>query len=146
MKENSFVTNVPKMKTEEGNYILYPFSPPIFQTEVDQSFINDLLNEGKKLTIEKSDWRERLAGNMKYGGSFIFNDDFILKCQPYLLNYVQDFFNHLIENFGSKDVDTLLHKQVGRRKKTIGSLELDTMWINYQSKHDYNPPHTHTGA
>ena len=146
MKENTFVTNVPKMKTEEGNYVLYPFSPPIFQTEVDQFFINDLLEEGKKLNIEKHDYRENLAGNMKYGGSFVFDDEFILKCQPYLLQYVQDFFNNIIENFGSKEIDKLLYKQVDRRKRTIGNLQLDTMWINYQTKHDYNPPHTHTGA
>jgi len=35
---NKFITNVPNFETEYGDKILYPFSPPIFQTEVDTNF------------------------------------------------------------------------------------------------------------
>jgi len=143
---NKFVTTVPKLVTEAGDNILYPFSPPIFQSEVDPNFIKDLLDEGSKLTVEKDDWREKLAGNMKYGGSYIYKDDFILKTEPYLMEYIQRFFDKIIDNFGDKQIGRLMDVQVDRRQRREGRMRLDTMWINYQHKHDFNPPHTHRGS
>ena len=61
---NKFVTTVPKLVTKTGDNILYPFSPPIFQSEVDPNFIKDLLDKGNELTREKDDWRDKLAGNL----------------------------------------------------------------------------------
>ena len=49
-----FNTNVANFKTEDGDKILYPFSPPIFQTEVDSNFTKELLEEGRKLTKKKT--------------------------------------------------------------------------------------------
>ena len=143
---NKFVTTVPKLVTEAGDNILYPFSPPIFQSEVDPNFIKDLLDEGSKLTVEKDDWRDKLAGNMKYGGSYIYKDDFILKTEPYLLTYIERFFDKITEQFGDKQIGRLMDVQVDRRQRRNGTMRLDTMWINYQHKHDFNPPHTHRGT
>ena len=39
----SFETNIPHYETETGDKILYPFGPPIFQTEVDSKFTQELL-------------------------------------------------------------------------------------------------------
>lgn len=142
---NKFVTTAPKFVTEQGDNILYPFSPPIFQSEIDPNFIKDLLDEGSKLTVEKDDWREKLAGQMKYGGSYIYKDDFILKTEPYLLTYIERFLDKLTKQFGPKQVGKLIDVQVDRRKRRNGTVRLDTMWINYQHKHDFNPPHTHRG-
>ena len=64
-----FSTNTAKFITEEGDQILYPFSPPIFQTEVDSNFTKELIVEGRKLTKEEDDWNPKLAGNLKYGRS-----------------------------------------------------------------------------
>ena len=94
---NRFVTTVPKLVTEAGDNILYPFSPPIFQSEVDPNFIKDLLDKGSQLTREKDDWRESLAGNMKYGGSYIYKDDFILKTEPYLMTYIERFLDKIVD-------------------------------------------------
>ena len=49
----AFETNIPKFITEDGDNILYPFSPPIFQTEVDSNFTKQLIDEGRKLTKKK---------------------------------------------------------------------------------------------
>ena len=144
--ENKFVTTGPKLVTETGDNILYPFSPPIFQSEVDQKFIEDLINEGNKLTREEDDWRDKLAGNMKYGGSYIYKDDFILKTEPYLLTYIERFLDKITDNFGEKQVARLMDVQTDRRERKNGTMRLDTMWINYQHKHDFNPPHTHRGV
>ena len=89
--KNKFVTNVPKLVTEQGDNVLYPFSPPIFQSDVDPNFIKELLDKGSELTREKDDWRAKLAGNMKRGGSYLYKDDFMLKTEPYLLTYVERF-------------------------------------------------------
>jgi hypothetical protein len=76
---NKFITNVPNFETEDGDKILYPFSPPIFQTEVDSNFIKELIVEGRKLTKEEDDHNFKLAGNLKYGRSYHYKDYYLLK-------------------------------------------------------------------
>ena len=142
-----FNTNVPRFETEEGDNILYPFSPPIFQTEVDSNFTKELIEEGRKLTKEEDDWNPRLAGNLKYGRSYHYKEDYLLKVEPYLKTYVERFFNGIYAQWGqeNKMVEKLLSIQHDRRQQRQGKLRLDTFWINFSQKHDFNPPHTHTG-
>lgn len=142
---NIFKTTAPYLETKKGDKILFPFSPPIFQSQVSQGFLNDLLDEGKKLNVEKDDWREKLAGNMKHGGSFIYKEDFILKAEPYLLTFVERFLDRISEQGYERQIGSLLDIQVDRRERRQGRIRLDTMWINYQHKFDFNPPHTHRG-
>jgi hypothetical protein len=143
----AFETNVSKFITEEGDKILYPFSPPIFQTEVDSNFTKELIVEGRKLTKEEDDWNPRLAGNLKYGRSYHYKEDYLLKVEPYLKTYVERFFNGLYSQFGqdNKMIERLLEIQHDRRKLRQGNIRLDTLWINFSQKHDFNPPHTHIG-
>ena len=142
-----FNTNVANFKTEDGDKILYPFSPPIFQTEVDSNFTKELLEEGRKLTKKEDDWSPRLAGNLKYGRSFHYKEDYLLKVEPYLKSYVEKFLNGLYSQYGqdNKMVERLLQVQHNRRQRRNGNIRLDTLWINFSQKHDFNPPHTHTG-
>jgi len=142
-----FNTNVPRFETEEGDNILYPFSPPIFQTEVDPNFTKELIEEGRKLTKEEDDWNPRLAGNLKYGRSYHYKEDYLLKVEPYLKTYVERFFNGIYAQWGQENnmVEKLLSIQHDRRQQRQGKLRLDTFWINFSQKHDFNPPHTHTG-
>jgi|TARA_R110002153_G_scaffold192408_2_gene345664 hypothetical protein len=142
-----FTTNVPNFETEEGDKILYPFSPPIFQTEVDTNFTKELIEEGRKLTKEKDDWSPRLAGNLKYGRSYHYKEDYLLKVEPYLKTYVERFFNGIYSQYGkdNKMIESLLQVQHNRRQLKPGNVRLDTLWINFSQKHDFNPPHTHLG-
>lgn len=142
-----FETNISNMITEEGDRILYPFSPPIFQTEVDNSFTKELITEGRKLTKKDNDYNDQLAGNLKYGRSYSYKEDYLLKVESHLLKYVERFFNGLYEQYGPdyKGVDRLLQVQHDRRQVRRGNVRLDTLWINFSQKHDFNPPHTHTG-
>ena len=94
---NNFITNVSNFETEEGDKILYPFSPPIFQTEVNTNFTKELIEEGRKLTKKEDDYNHRLAGNLKYGRSYHYKEDYLLKVEPYLKSYVERFFNGLYE-------------------------------------------------
>src|SRR5210317_1168257 len=132
-----YVTNIANYETEDGDKILYPFSPPIFQSFVDSKF-----------TKEEDDHNFRLAGNLKYGRSYLYKEDYILKVEPYLKTYVERFFNGLYNQFGPnyKQINDLLNIQHDRRQLRQGNLRLDTLWINFSQKHDFNPPHNHTGV
>ena len=146
--KNTFTTNVAKFETEDGDKILYPFSPPIFQTEVDSNFTKELIEEGRKLTKEEDDWNPKLAGNLKYGRSYIYKEDYLLKVEPYLKTYIERFFNGIYSQYGqnNKMIERLLQVRHDRRQTRQGNLRLDTLWINFSQKHDFNPPHTHTGV
>ena len=143
----TFKTNIPKFITEDGDNILYPFSPPIFQTEVDSYFTKQLIEEGRKLTKKEDDYNHRLAGNLKYGRSYHYKEDYLLKVEPYLKSYVERFFNGIYSQYGSnnKMVNNILRVQSGRGNTRQGTVALDSLWINFSQKHDFNPPHNHTG-
>lgn len=142
----TFHTNVPHFESDEGDKLLFPFGPPIFQTEVDKNFIKDLIKEGRALNIKDNDWNEQLAGNLKYGRSFHYKKDYVEKAEPYLKTYVERFFNAMIKRFGSGMIEKLLEVQVDVGKMKQGELRLDSLWINFSKKHDHNPPHTHKGV
>jgi len=145
---NKFETNVAKFVTETGDNILYPFGPPIFQTEVDSNFTKELLEEGRKLNIKEDDHNFKLAGNLKYGRSYHYKEDYLLKVEPYLKTYVERYLNGLYSQYGSNydQIRSLLSIQNKRREQRTGDLRLDTLWINFSQKHDYNPPHKHIGV
>lgn len=145
---NNFNTNVPRLTTEKGDNILFPFSPPIYQTEVDSKFTKEILEEGRKLTKKDDDFSPSLAGNLKYGRSYHYRKDYLLKVEPYLISKVENFFNGLYEQYGPNysGVKKLLEVQRERKNRVAGKLILDSLWINFSKKHDNNPPHTHTGV
>ena len=145
--KTKFITNAPVYKTEDGDQLIYPFGPPIFQTEVDSNFTKELIEEGRKLTKKEDDYNFNLAGNLKYGRSYHYKEDFLLKVEPYLKTYVERFFNGFYSQWGkdSKMVERLTQVQHDRRQLRQGTVRLDTLWINFSQKHDFNPPHTHTG-
>ena len=140
-------TNVARYETEDGDNILYPFSPPIFQTHIDDNFRIELLEEGRKLTKEDDDFNSKLAGNLKYGRSYSYKEDYLLKVEPKIISYCEKFLNSITDQFQtSKLVDDCMTVHYDRLKRKRGKLRLDTFWINFSKKHDYNPPHTHTGV
>ena len=144
----SFKTNIPHWNLSEDDKILYPFGPPIFQTEVSNTFCDELITEGRKLNKEEDDWNPRLAGNLKYGRSFIYKRDYTDKVEPFIKGKVEKFFNGLYEQYGkeTKMIDNIMTRAVDKRTFKNGKMMLDTLWINFSKKHDYNPPHNHTGV
>jgi len=144
-----FKTNVPTVTTETGDKIIYPFSPPIFQTEVDLNFTKELITEGRKLTKEEDDWNFQLAGNLKYGRSYHYKKSFKLTAEIYLKNYVKRFFDGIDQLYGNSfmtnNILKLDDKKIVNKKLFDDTLKLDELWINFSQKHDFNPPHTHSG-
>ncbi len=146
--ENYFRTNIAKSETEEGDNILYPFGPPIFQTQVDPSFSKELIDEGRKLTLKEDDFNPKLAGNLKYGRSYHYKNDYVEKVSPKMISYVEKFANGLYNQFGTNTemVNNLTRIKKDKSTWEQGKLALESLWINFSQKHDFNPPHTHTGV
>ena len=145
-----FGTDSAKYTTGDGDNIVYPFGPPIFQTYVDPNFTKDLISEGRKLTLKDDDWNHKLAGNLKYGRSYHYKKEFKDKAEPYLKLKVEKFFNAIMDQHGGKSpmvrrLLTVDKTRMGDDCKT-GELKLDAFWINFSQKHDYNPPHNHSGV
>jgi len=144
----TFQTSVANFETDDGDKILYPFGPPIFQSEIDSKLTKELIEEGRKLTKEKDDWNFRLAGQLKYGRSYHYKENYLNKVEPYLKTYVERFFNGLHNQFDvdkASGVDRILSVQDGRQKTRQGNVKLDSLWINFSQKHDFNPLHSHHG-
>jgi len=146
---NSFKARIPSIQTQEGDNILFPFSPPLFQTEVSDEFTDALLNKGREID-KKSDNRASLAGSFKNGISLRYpEDDFFIQCQNEILKYVDRYFKTLKNYYQESTVidrmiTSIKKDRLQSYKKYI--LLLDTLWINFQKKHDYNPLHNHDGA
>ena len=146
--KKDFVTNIAKYETSEGDNILYPFGPPIFQTFVEPKITEDLIKEGRKLTLKDNDWNNKLAGNLKYGRSYHYNEDYLLKAEPFLKSKVEQFFNAMYEQYGNDCVmiPRILQKKTKVKEFEQGELKLESFWINFSQKHDFNPPHNHSGV
>lgn len=124
-----FNTDINFVENDAGEKVIYPFGPPLFQTWVSQEFSDILLNEGRRLKIETDDANFKLAGNLKYGRSFNYSDEFRKKCEPYILSRVASFLNMLPKS-----------------GHNIKDLEMKSFWINFSKKHDFNPTHDHDGV
>ena len=143
-----FKTNVPTFVTTEGDQVIKPFGPSIFQTEIPRNTLNDLINEGRKLTMV-DDFNPNLAGNLKYGRSYHYKRDFIDKLEPFLKDKCEKYFNAMIDNYGNTQqalIYETMQVQHNLRERRQGNLRLDTLWVNFSQKHDFNPPHDHTGV
>ena len=143
-----FKTNVPTFVTNEGDQVITPFGPSIFQTEIPQNIVKDLIDEGRKLTKE-DDFNPKLAGNLKYGRSYHYKRDFIDRLEPFLKDKCEKYFNAMIDNYGNTQqalIYETMQVQHNLRERRQGNLRLDTLWVNFSQKHDFNPPHDHTGV
>jgi len=148
--KNNYYTRSPYFQTEDGDKIVYPFGPPIFQSYVHDNFTKELIEKGRQLTLADDDWNNRLAGQHLYGRSYHYKQDYLKKAEPYLKTYVERFFNGLHQQYGENynQIEKMLAVNDKNQNDTIhtGELKLDTLWINFSQKHDSNPPHTHTGV
>ena len=150
MSDNNFTTKVVHYQTKDGDKIIYPFSPPIFQSYVHENFTKELIDEGRKLTFKDDNHNPRLAGQHKYGRSYHYKPDYLKKAEPYILTYVERFFDGLYQQYGDeyKQINRILQvpDPNNRDRWKQGKLRLDSFWINFSQKHDFNPPHTHSGV
>jgi len=77
-----------------------------------------------------------------------------IKANKTLLGHIKEeyFITEISENFKSFILkDCLQHEIIKNKSKDITILSedrpfyIDTLWVNYQKKYEFNPPHTHSG-
>jgi len=145
----TFKTNQPHI-TLPGDHgtIVWPMSPPIYQTEITDEQRDLLLEHGAEC---EQNYQTKLAGNLYQGGSFSYKDEHIDHWEPILKEKVNMFMAGMKYAMGS-EFDTGKMLQVpdptpqDRNHRRIGDLKLESLWINYQREGDSNPPHIHSGV
>jgi len=107
----------------------------VIEIKLPEEIVDDLwklIEESKK---EPYEINEQLAGNisssLKLDKDSPLLDDFNQKVIPALINVS-------IKEFGS----VLRHSY----KSLHLSLSLESLWVNFQNKHEFNPPHNHSGV
>ena len=151
-----FTTNSPYWNTDPAGKIIFPFGPSIYQTEIDDGMKNYLLDEGIKARDADQDYREKLAGNMYFGGSYYYKQEVVKKIEYELLLEVNNWFSGLIDNYdkfesGEDSWASKINRMISvyneetEQYNKEGELHLESLWINFSQKYDFNPVHHHTG-
>jgi len=128
--------------------LIFPFGPPIYQTIIPDDIHFKLSSEAEKLTKEDDDWNEKLAGNLYTGRSYQYKEKTRKEVEPYIRGQLENFANIYIDNQPDKarvDFHKVIQIPQPNDKTKDGYLELNSLWVNFQKKNDYNPLHTHDG-
>ena len=115
-------------------YIPY-WGPFVIEAEVDQEFVDLLLENGNESREKNLDHRKNLAGvidNEYYYQDF--HKWFMPLMNPYLHAYLDGIKTYRTTKGSLKD---------GPDWANISGWECNDMWINYQKAMEYNPPHNH---
>jgi len=146
--KNKFNYNEPHFVFEDNSKLIFPFGPPIYQTQISDLFVKDLLQEGRKLKIEEDDFNFELAGNLKKGRSFHYKNNFVRKVEPYIIQKLEYFLSQFDKKVNNDILEqTLKVKKLSSVNEYVrGNFSLESLWINFQKQYDHNPPHKHTGV
>ena len=113
----------------EGNFVVNAFlSPGYFLGKLDKQILNIIKQEINEIQADFSKgvpWNHQLAGQIK--NEYLLTKSF-QKVQDYFVAIAADYLHHY-------------HR--GREGHPMVLLDL---WVNFQKKDEYNPPHTHQGA
>ena len=90
-----------------------------------------LIEEAKK---KPEDMKSELAGNIS---SSIRLDESSLLFADFMKDILPSFINSHIETFGAPWRATM---------KEGEGFNLESLWVNFQKKHEFNPPHDHSGV
>ena len=100
----------------------------ILHKDVPNNVLKYLINEPDK----KSKANYKLAGHIKK--EFDYTN---------IPEFVKNFFTSSISNFSEKLFNDIIFKYSILNKNC--QFNLDSLWVNYQKKHEFNPIHNHSG-
>jgi hypothetical protein len=104
------------------------------QTKFSDQELLPLFEEIKKIEISNfkntSKYNKALAGNLE----FEFE---LFESKPYIESLIAPFCDEYNKQFGYTDRLGILSENV--------PLVLDSLWVNFQKKHEFNPVHNHQG-
>ncbi len=122
--EKTIETNMPGKKATYG---IYNWGPCILKIKISEEFHKLLLTEANESKKKENLYQEKLAGIIKEEYKFRDRSVFI----PY--------FSQIL---GVYDEAWQMWKNQKHERKP--EYLLTALWVNYQKKHEFNPPHDHS--
>jgi hypothetical protein len=114
------------------NHRFVHFGPVLAATTVDLTLLKELLNRGNKTTESHV---EHLAGHLEIENKFTVDD---------IVWFVDNFGKYFVPYF--KKLQTEEDNSYYYGMKPFNRVLLQSLWINYMQKNEFNPPHRHGGA
>ena len=111
--------------------------PQIMKTKVSVDLVDLLLKKGEESIKKNLSANHLLAGVIKKEFRFEDLDDWF---SPLIQPHLSDYINWSIERQGA-----ILNPGVFKLPSRLNTSVID-LWINYQQKNEYNPPHIHSGS
>jgi hypothetical protein len=116
------------MKNDQIKVHTYNWGPCLTRLKIRDNFKKLLLDEANK---NKSDFRHKLAGQLDTEIGYDQKSKDIIA--PELAKYL-GVYDQMFQQFQNKAYDKPPH------------YALTALWINYQKKNEFNPPHDHDGV
>ena len=113
--------------TQKINYAVLTWGPCVARMQISEEFHKLLLEEAHESQQESLLFQHRLAGIIQK--EYQFRD--ISKMQPYLTDIV-------------KVYDQVWDKWRNAEQRSVNKYLIRSMWVNYQRKNEFNPPHDHS--
>jgi len=108
-------------------YQVLTWGPCVCKLRITDEFKDLLIKEGEASSVKENDYQHRLAG--------IIQKEFKFRDYDKLLPYVNEFL---------RLYTSIFEKWKNQKFKKPPQYLLRSMWINYQRKNEFNPPHDHS--
>jgi len=116
-----------KSKGTEVKYQVLQWGPCIVHLKISEEFQQKLLKGAEKARKNKKDFRANLAGIIKEEYSYEDRKDYVNEIAQFLTVY-----------------DAAYQKWKSEDYKVKPEYILNSLWVNYMKKGEYNPPHDHS--
>jgi len=116
--------------------------------KVPNNVLNDLLSDANAIKNDFSSAKRAnhtLAGHIAHEYKYEPSSGFIEYIDD-LTRYYEVKSNNFIKNyFWSIPISDSRPPEISKQNHYIPDLKIDSLWINYQQKYEYNPIHNHSG-
>ena len=116
-----------KTKGVEIKYQVLQWGPCIVHLKISEDFQQKLLKGGEEARKKNKDFRSNLAGIIKEEYAYEDRKDYVDEIAQFLTVY-----------------DAAYQKWKNEEYKVKPEYILNSLWINYMKKNEYNPPHDHS--
>ena len=116
-----------KDKPIEVKYQVLQWGPCIVHLKISEEFQQKLLKGAEEARKENKDFRDNLAGIIKEEYAYENRADYVEEIAQFLTVY-----------------DEAYQKFKNEKYKVKPEYLLNSLWVNYMKKNEYNPPHDHS--
>ena len=116
-----------KDKGVEVNYQVLQWGPCIVHLKISEDFQTKLLKGAEEARKQKKDFRSNLAGIIKEEYAYENRKDYVDEIAQFLTVY-----------------DLAYQKWKSEEYKVKPEYILNSLWVNFMKKNEYNPPHDHS--